>query len=54
MATNAKQYLLDAVKAYLDEAGVSRLAYIPTPSIDDRFDRASASPGKLAKNAPLI
>ena len=30
---------------------MSSLAYVPTPSIDDRFDRASASPGKLAKNA---
>ena len=51
MATSAKQYLLDAAKAYLDETGVSSLAYVPTPSIGDRFDRASASPGKLAKNA---
>ena len=51
MATSAKQYLLDAVKAYLAETGVSNLAYVPTPSIDDRFDKASASPGKLVKNA---
>ena len=51
MTTSAKEYLLDAVKAYLAEAGVSSLAYVPTPSIDDRFDRASPSPGKLAENA---
>ena len=51
MTTSAKQHLLDAVKAYPAETGVSSLACVPTPSTDDRFDRASASPGKLAQNA---
>ena len=54
MTTSAKQYLLDAVKAYFTKTGVSSLAYVPTPSIGDRFDRASASPGKLVKNAAFI
>ena len=51
MTTSAKQYLIEAVKAYLTDAGVSSLAYVPSPSIDDSFDKASASPGKMAKNA---
>ena len=35
----------------MEEIGVRDLAYAPSPSIDDRFDDASAFPGKLAKNA---
>ena len=35
----------------MEEIGVKDLAYAPSPSIEDKFDDASAFPGKLAKNA---
>ena len=54
MITSAKQYLIDAVKEYRSVAGVSSLAYVPTPSIDDRFDKESAFPGALARNAASL
>ncbi len=51
MATEAKSYLTAAVKRYMEEIGVKELAYAPSPSIEDKFDDASAFPGKQAKNA---
>ena len=35
----------------MEEIGVKDLAWVPSPSVDDRFDEASAVPGNLAKNA---
>ena len=35
----------------MEEIGVKDLAYAPSPSIEDKFDDASAFPGKQAKNA---
>ena len=35
----------------MEDIGVKDLAWVPSPNIDDRFDEASAVPGKLAKNA---
>ena len=51
MTSSAKEYLLDAVKEYLNEAGKSQLSYVPSPSIDDRFDDASRKPGMFAKSS---
>ncbi len=51
MATEAKSYLTAAVKRCMEEIGVKDLAYAPSPSIEDKFDDASAFPDKLAKNA---
>ena len=50
-ATEAKSYLTAAVKRYMTEIGVKDLSYVPSPSIEDKFDDASAFPGKQAKNA---
>ncbi len=49
--TEAKSYLTAAVKRYMAEIKVEHLAHVPSPSIDDRFDDASAAPGNQAKNA---
>ena len=51
MTTSAKEYLNDAVKEYLKESGRARLADVPCPSIDDRFDTQSRSLGKFASTA---
>ena len=51
MTTSAKEYLCDAVKGYLKEAGKLQLAHVPSLSIDDRFDSASECPGVFAKTA---
>ena len=51
MNTSAEQYLIEAVKNYLKEAGCGSLAWVPSPSLDDRFDKESALPGKFAASA---
>ena len=51
MTTSAKEYLNNVFKEYLKESGHASLAYVPSPSIDDRFDKQSQSPGKFASTA---
>ena len=51
MTTSSKEYSIDAVKEYLKESGQTSLAYVPSPSIDDRFDKQSQCPGKFASAA---
>ena len=51
MITEAKDYVLDAVKTYMEECKVSSLSWVPSPSIDDKFDVSHSQPGALAKNA---
>ena len=51
MQTEAKSYLTAACKRFMEEIGVKDLAWVPCPNVDDRFDEASAVPGKLAKSA---
>ena len=51
MITEAKDYVLDAVKAYMEECKLSSLAWVPSPSIEDRLDPAHAKPGALAGSA---
>ena len=51
LRAESKSYLTAAVKRYMEEIGVKDLPYAPSPSIEDKFDDASAFPGKLAKNA---
>ena len=49
--TEAKSYLTAAVKRYMAEIKADSLPHAPSPSIDDRFDDASAAPGKQANTA---
>ena len=51
MVIEASQYLLNAAKGYMSEVGVMSLPWVPSPFIDDRFDKDSAKVGQLASNA---
>ena len=51
MLTSAKEYLRSAVDEYMKEIGVKSLKWVPTPSLDDRFDEAHAKRGAQADTA---
>ena len=51
MVSEASEYLKAAVREYMKEAGVKHLAWVPSPSIDDRFDEESSKKGKFADTA---
>ena len=54
MTTDAKDYILDAVKVYMEACKVSSLAWVPSPSIEDRFEPAFARPGAQAGSAASL
>ena len=51
MLTSAKDYLRSAVDEYMKEIGVKSLKWVPTPSVEDRFDEAHAKKGAQAATA---
>ena len=51
MATEAKDYVLDAVQTFMKEAGVSTLPWVPTPSVEVKFKLSLAKCGIFADNA---
>ena len=51
MVTEGVEYLRNAVKEYMLEAKVLTLPWVPSPSIDDRFDKESCKRGVFADTA---
>jgi hypothetical protein len=51
MRTEAKEYLLSAVDEYMKEIGVKTLSWVPTPTLEDKFDSEHAKEGIQAKTA---
>jgi hypothetical protein len=51
MVSEASDYLKAAVRKYMKEAGVKHLAWVPSPSIDNRFDEESSKKGNFADTA---
>ena len=51
MTTEAKYYGLDAIQMCMKEAGVSTLPWVPTSSLDDKFEPPRAKHGIFADNA---
>ena len=50
MATEAKDYILDTVRTYMEECTVSSLPWVPSPSIEDKFEPSLAKPGAQSAN----
>ena len=51
MITEARDYFLDAVRVFMEECGVKSLPWVPTPSLEDKFEPTLASPGKFVATA---
>jgi len=48
MLTEWREYLEAAVKEYMNEIGVTSLKWVPSPSVDDKFEAQYAKKGKQA------
>ena len=51
MITEARDYVLDACQDFMKEAGVTTLPWVPTPSVEDKFEPALAKKGIFAGSA---
>jgi hypothetical protein len=51
MITEARDYVLDACQTFMKEAQVTTLPWVPTPSIEDKFEPALAKKGVFAGSA---
>ena len=50
MTTEAKDYILDTVKTYMEECKILSLPWVPSPAIDDKFKPSLAKPGAQSTN----
>lgn len=52
MITEGREYFMAAVEEYMREIKVKSLKWVPSPSIDDKFEEAFTKKGAQADTAP--